>query len=150
MAVKVSGAHISGAFDRRKRKSLLTSSTILKLFVGIEHIIHMNKESKITLFYRWLILVKLNDRNHDEYFPCNKQALYSHGDRLCGLVVRVPGYRSRGPGFESRRYRFFWEVVGLVRGPLSLVRIPEELRSRKPKLTALGIRWADQGTPSNR
>jgi hypothetical protein len=25
-------------------------------------------------------------------------------DRLCGLVVRVPGYRSRGPGFDSRRY----------------------------------------------
>jgi hypothetical protein len=21
---------------------------------------------------------------------------------LCGLVVRVPGYRSRGPGFDSR------------------------------------------------
>jgi hypothetical protein len=23
-------------------------------------------------------------------------------NRLCGLVVRVPGYRSRGPGFDSR------------------------------------------------
>jgi hypothetical protein len=23
-------------------------------------------------------------------------------DRLCGLVVRVPGYRSRGPRFDSR------------------------------------------------
>jgi hypothetical protein len=28
-------------------------------------------------------------------------------DRLCGLVVRVPGYRSRDPGFESRRYKIF-------------------------------------------
>jgi hypothetical protein len=37
---------------------------------------------------------------------------------LCGLVVRVPGYRSRGPGLE---------VVSLERGPLSLVRITEEL-----------------------
>jgi hypothetical protein len=23
-------------------------------------------------------------------------------DHLCGLVARVPGYRSRGPGFDSR------------------------------------------------
>jgi hypothetical protein len=23
-------------------------------------------------------------------------------DHLCGLVVRVPGYRSGGPGFDSR------------------------------------------------
>jgi hypothetical protein len=48
-------------------------------------------------------------------------------DRLCVLVVRVPGYRSRGPGFDSRRYHIFWEVVGLERVPLSLVRITEEL-----------------------
>jgi hypothetical protein len=48
-------------------------------------------------------------------------------DRLCGLVVRVPGYRSRVPGFDSLRYQTFWEVVGLERGPLRLVRIIEEL-----------------------
>jgi hypothetical protein len=29
-------------------------------------------------------------------------------DRLCGLVIR-------GPGFDSRRYKIFWEVVGLER-----------------------------------
>jgi hypothetical protein len=45
----------------------------------------------------------------------------------CGLVVRVPGYRSRDPGLNSRRDQIFWEVVGLERGPLSLVRITEEL-----------------------
>jgi hypothetical protein len=52
-------------------------------------------------------------------------------DRLCGLVARVPGYRSRGPRFDSQRYQIFWEVVGLERGPLSLVRIIEELLERK-------------------
>jgi hypothetical protein len=52
-------------------------------------------------------------------------------DRLCGLVVRVPGYRSRDPGFDSRLYHIFWEVVGLKRGPLSLVKITEELLERK-------------------
>jgi hypothetical protein len=57
--------------------------------------------------------------------------LYILIDRLCRLVVRVPGYRIRGPGFDSRRYQFFWEVVGLERSPLSLVRIIEELLGRK-------------------
>jgi hypothetical protein len=42
--------------------------------------------------------------------------------RLYGLVVRVSGYRSRGPGFDSRLYQIFWELGGLERGPLSLVR----------------------------
>jgi hypothetical protein len=30
-------------------------------------------------------------------------------------------------GFDSRRYQVFWEVVGLERGPLSLVSTTEEL-----------------------
>jgi hypothetical protein len=51
--------------------------------------------------------------------------LSSH--HLCGLVVRIPGYRSGAPGFDSRGYQIFREVVGLERGPLSLVRIIEEL-----------------------
>jgi hypothetical protein len=42
-------------------------------------------------------------------------------------VVRVPGYRSRGLEFDSRRYQIFREAVGPERGPLSLVRITEEL-----------------------
>ena len=50
-----------------------------------------------------------------------------HCDRLCGLVVRVSGYRYRGLGFDSRRYQIFWVVVALERGPLSLVRSIEEL-----------------------
>jgi hypothetical protein len=33
----------------------------------------------------------------------------------------------RSPGFDSRRYQIFWEVVVLERGPLRLVRIIEEL-----------------------
>jgi hypothetical protein len=48
-------------------------------------------------------------------------------DRLCGLVVRVPSYRPRDTGFDSRCYQIFRQVVGLARGPLSLVRITQEL-----------------------
>jgi hypothetical protein len=30
-----------------------------------------------------------------------------HCDRLCGLVVRILYYRSRGSGFDSRHYQIF-------------------------------------------
>jgi hypothetical protein len=77
-------------------------------------------------------------------------------DRLCGLLVIVPGYRSRDPRFDFRRCQIFWEVMSLERGPLSLVSITEELLewkssgsgSRKPRLTAVGTRCADHATRS--
>jgi hypothetical protein len=51
------------------------------------------------------------------------------GDRLCGVVVKVLGYRSGGagsiPGITRKK------IVGLERGPLSLVSTTEELLNRK-------------------
>ena len=44
------------------------------------------------------------------YSVCVRQNLISHFhliDRLCGLVVRISGYRYRGLGFDSRRYQIF-------------------------------------------
>jgi hypothetical protein len=55
-------------------------------------------------------------------------------DCFCDLVVRVPGYRSRGPGFGSGRYQIFWEVVCLERGLLSLISITEELLEWKSRV----------------
>jgi hypothetical protein len=52
---------------------------------------------------------------------------YTESDRLCGLVIRVSGYRYRGLGFDPGRYQIFWVVVCLERGPLSLMRSTEEL-----------------------
>jgi hypothetical protein len=49
-------------------------------------------------------------------------------DRLCGLVVL--GYRSGGPGSISGTTKKKY-VVGLERGPLSLVSTTEELLDRK-------------------
>jgi hypothetical protein len=51
-------------------------------------------------------------------------------DRLCGLVVRVLGYRSGGPGSIPGTTRKK-KVVGLEGGPLSLVSTTEELLDRK-------------------
>jgi hypothetical protein len=56
--------------------------------------------------------------------------LYNSSDRLCGLVVRVLGYKSGGPGSISDTTKKN-KVVGLERGPLSLVSTTEELLDRK-------------------
>jgi hypothetical protein len=49
--------------------------------------------------------------------------------RLCGLVVRILGYRSGGPGSIPCTTKK--NVVGLERGPLGLVSTTEELLDRK-------------------
>jgi hypothetical protein len=56
-------------------------------------------------------------------------AVSSTADRLCGLVVRVLGYRSEGPGSIPGTTKK--KVVGLERGPISLVSTTEELLDRK-------------------
>jgi hypothetical protein len=68
--------------------------------------------------------------------------------RLCILVLRVPGYRSRGPGFDSLHYQILWEVVGLERGPLSLVSAIEELLERKRSGAGLENREHGHRDPS--
>jgi hypothetical protein len=70
------------------------------------------------------------------YFYGNSFPYSIYGDRLCGLVVRVLGYRSGGPGSIPGTIRFCGkkkgkQVVGLERGPLSLVSTTEELLDKK-------------------
>jgi hypothetical protein len=76
-------------------------------------------------------------------------------DRLCGLMVRVLGYRSGGPG--SIPVSTGKKVGGPERGPLSLVSTTEELLDRKiaapvqkTENTAVGIRRAGHVAPSIR
>ena len=72
-------------------------------------------------------------------------------DRLCGLVVRVSGYRYRGPGFDPRRYQIFWVVVGWngvhSASWATWIKKSSGSRSRKQGLTAVGTRCADHVTP---
>jgi hypothetical protein len=74
-------------------------------------------------------------------------------DRVCGQTswLRIQRSRVRFPALQDY-------LRHSERGPLSLVRITEELLewkssgpgSRKPRLTAVGIRCADHATPSIR
>jgi hypothetical protein len=56
-------------------------------------------------------------------------AEYLDSESLSGLVVRVLGYRSGGPGSIPGTTKK--KVVGLERGPLNLVSTTEELLDRK-------------------
>jgi hypothetical protein len=60
------------------------------------------------------------------------------------LIIR---YRSRGPGFDSRRFQIFWEAVGLERGPLSLVRTTVELLGRNSSGSGQENPNYDRGDP---
>jgi hypothetical protein len=62
-------------------------------------------------------------------------------------VLRVPGYKSRGPGSIPGATRFFWEVVGLEWGPLSLVSTTEELFGRNSSGFGLENREYGRGVP---
>jgi hypothetical protein len=86
------------------------------------------------IFFKFCILSFLFSFSHVPHhvwhvsFP--EVSMMCSVERLCGVVVKVPVCRHRGPGFDSRSYRIFWVVVGLERGPLSLVSINEELLER--------------------
>jgi hypothetical protein len=75
-------------------------------------------------------------------------------DRLCGLVARVLGYRFGDPGSIPGTTRFSGgkkrgkQVVGLERGPLSLVSTTEELRGRKSSGSCLENREYGRRDPS--
>jgi hypothetical protein len=67
--------------------------------------------------------------------PCslvkiNRRFGGTHFDRLCGLVARVLGYRSGGPGSIPGTTRKK-NVVGPERGALSIVSTTEELLDTK-------------------
>jgi hypothetical protein len=68
-------------------------------------------------------------------------------DRLCGLVLRVLGYRSGGPGSIPGTTRKE-KVVGLERGQLILVSTTEELLGRKSRGSCLENREYGSRDPS--
>jgi hypothetical protein len=72
----------------------------------------------------------MNNARHWTLFPSHFNPYHVYPDRLCGLVVRVLGYRSGGPGSIPGTTRKK-KVVALERGPLSLVSTTEELLDRK-------------------
>jgi hypothetical protein len=54
-------------------------------------------------------------------------------DNFYGLEFGVHDYRFRGLGFNFRHYKISWELLGLERGALSIMRITEELLGRSSR-----------------
>jgi hypothetical protein len=65
------------------------------------------------------VMIWMNDSRSMDFWP----PLWSSGQSYWLRIQRS--------GFDSRRYQIFWEVVGLERGPLSLVSTIEQLFGRK-------------------
>jgi hypothetical protein len=88
--------------------------------------IYLNKHGVMLIFIFIALLLKCVVIRR---FNCLNYSTLFVGKCLCGLVVRVLGYRSGGPGSIPSTTRK--KVVGLERVPLSLVSTTEELPDRK-------------------
>jgi hypothetical protein len=64
------------------------------------------------------------------------------------MVVRLSALPAGHPLQQFQRYQIFWEVVGLDRGPLSLVSTIEELLERKSSGSGLESREYGRRDPS--
>jgi hypothetical protein len=84
-----------------------------------------------TLFWRRWSFIKILEPTSTTYFANNfhqsicldRPPLWSSGQSSCLQIQRSE--------FDCRRYQIFWGVVGLERGPLSLVSTTEDLLGRK-------------------
>jgi hypothetical protein len=106
-----------------------------------------NGLSSPTPNYIWIIIKKiLNNRRPGFVSSVEKLIVFemitTTKDRLCGPVVRFTGY-----GFNSRRYKIFWEVVDLEWDPLNLVSTNEGLLEEKSSGSSLETEIMAVGDP---
>jgi hypothetical protein len=66
---------------------------------------------------------RTNYEDHTQHTLKGRPPLYSSGKSYWLQIKKS--------GFDSQRYQIFWELVGLERGPFSLVSAIEELLERK-------------------
>jgi hypothetical protein len=105
--------------------------------------------------HTWQIYTKCLLQNpvaRDQLHGCQDDINTFYIWRVSGPPLWSSGHSSslqiQWSGFDSRRYQIFWEVVGLERGPLSLVNTTEELLERKSSGSSLEIREHGRRDPS--
>jgi hypothetical protein len=97
--------------------------------------------------HKCILVYMLPTSSHSYYITFILSSFRDSVTNNNGFWIGIPGYRFRGLGFDSRRYQIFWEVVGLERGPLSLVSTIEELLGRNSSGSGLENREYGRGDP---
>jgi hypothetical protein len=84
--------------------------------------------------------------------PSNDKCIFAHVLLWRGPPLWASGQSSwlqiQGSGFESLSYQIFWDVVGLKRGPLSLLSAIEEVLGTKSSGSGLESREYSRRDPS--
>jgi hypothetical protein len=123
--------HVANKMGFHKKKKFL--GKVYPLLRGLTYQLGVAWNSKI----RKRLNIRLSS-------VCNATAIRT----LNILLYNTESVRSSGqsswlqiqrPGFDSRHYKIFWEVVGLERGPPSLVSTTEELLDRSSSGSGLEI-----------
>jgi hypothetical protein len=111
---------------------------------------HTLRDSCLLLYFKYSIVLSNLITLLPEYSGYKEEIWFSEMFQWINRTHRVPGYRSRGPEFDSRRYQIFWKAVGQERDPLSLVSTIEELLRRKSSGSGLENRAYSCKDPSSR
>jgi hypothetical protein len=82
------------------------------------------------------------------FITCNMSLVVCVAFCLCGLVVKNSWLQIQRLWFDFRHYQICWEILGLERGPLSLVTTIEELLERNRSGSGLESREYDHRDPS--
>jgi hypothetical protein len=78
-----------------------------------------NALSSTLQYYIWASCFVYVSLTHSS--PSLIQLYIFNFDRLCGLVVRFPGYRAKDPGFDSRRYHISQITIAHMKSSQSAV-----------------------------
>jgi hypothetical protein len=115
--------------------------TLIKYYEGICLYILIPYRAFMHTVYSWIcIVLTLHSRSQFWHFYNGSISNYSCNWPPPWSSAQGSWLQIQKSGFDSQRYHIFWEVVGLKRGPLSLVSTFEELLERNCSRTGLGNR----------
>jgi hypothetical protein len=82
-------------------------SSCIKYFLELNNYKLGDRRDFVVVFNSFNLEEVCDDGDDDSNNSDQLLVYYVLSDRLCGLMVRVPGYRSSGPRFDFRRYQIF-------------------------------------------